>query len=87
MYITRDSISCLKAFLDGWFLRSPNDVVDDEIMTKFQERIETKYKVKTSHSWCDVLLFHSQDESHALQLFFKEFDEFRESLKKLRLVF
>lgn len=77
MYISRNSISCLKAFIDGWFLRSPDTVTDSIIMEDFQNWIEKKYKISTSHSWCDIILFYSQDESHALSKFFDDFDEWR----------
>ncbi|WP_166923473.1 hypothetical protein [Flavobacterium poyangense] len=78
MYIGRNSIFCLKAFLDGWYLRSSNDVSDSGIMNEFQDRIVKKYDIKSAHSWCDILLFYSQDEGKALELFFNEFEEFLE---------
>ena len=73
MYITRNSISCLKAFIDGWFLRDPDNITDSEVMKNFQDWIENKYNIKSSHSWCDIILFYSQDESAALMKFFDEF--------------
>ena len=74
MYIGRNSISCLKAFIDGWYFRNSNGVSDMHIMNDFQDWVEKKYNVSTSHSWCDVLLFYSQDESSALSKFFDEFE-------------
>ena len=79
MYIGRSSISCLKAFLDGWFLRSPDDVVDSSVMEDFQNWVERKYNIATNHSWCDIILFYSQDESDALTKFFDDFDKWRDS--------
>lgn len=76
-YIGKNSISCLKAFLDGWYLRNPNKVIDANIMNEFQEWIEKKYDIKTNKSWNDILLFNSQDEGKALELFFTEFNEWR----------
>jgi hypothetical protein len=76
MYLGKRSISCLKSFLDGWFLRNPEAVTDGETMSYFQEWIEKKYKVSTSHSWCDVILFYSLDESDALENFFQYFNEY-----------
>lgn len=78
-YTGRNSISCLKAFLDGWFIRSPLNVIDSITMEKFQEWIELKYNVSSSHSWCDIILFHSQDESTALIKFFEEFDNWHKN--------
>ncbi|GAA4276490.1 hypothetical protein [Aquimarina mytili] len=81
MYIGRDSISCLKAFLDGWYFRNPTGVVDTDVMNKFQDWTEKKYSTKSSKSWSDILLYNSQDESKALELFFKDFDEFIDNHK------
>lgn len=77
MYIGRNSISCLKAFIDGWYLRTPETVIDSTVMDDFQNWVEKKYNIKTSHSWCDIILFYSQDENDALSNFFREFDEFQ----------
>lgn len=74
MFIGRHSILCLKAFLDGWYIRNPKGIIDDDIMGAFQDYIEIRYKEKDSISWCDILLKNSKDESDALNLFFKEFD-------------
>ena len=82
MYLGRNYISCLKAFLDGWHQRDYSNISDIEIMNKFQEKIEKSYKIKSSHSWCDILLFYSQDESKALDKFFKEFEEFLAEYEK-----
>ncbi len=81
MYITRNSISCLKAFIDGWHFRDPDSLVDFYEMDNFQKWIESKYHINTSHSWCDIILFYSLDESTALINFFKDFEEWEESLK------
>ncbi len=82
MYIGRNSISCLKSFLDGWYLRNPEEVVDGIFMEQFQIVIERKYEAKSSKSWSDILLYNSQDESKALELFFKEFDEYKKKISR-----
>ena len=73
MYIGRNSISCLKAFIDGWYLRNPSGIIDGHIMEEFQDYIEKKYNETSCRSWCDILLYNSQDENKALELFFEEF--------------
>lgn len=75
VYITRHSISCLKVFIDGWVFRMPATV--DHSFDSFQQWVEEKYRIKSSHSWCDIILFYSQDESSALDNFFQEFDKWR----------
>ena len=77
MFLGRNYISCLKAFLDGWYHRNATGVFDALFMDDFQSWIEKKYEVKSNHSWCDILLFYSGDECKALQNFFREFDEFK----------
>lgn len=57
MYISRSSISCLKAFIDDWFYRDSSSISDPVLMDGFQNWIEQKYNTKTSHSWCDIILF------------------------------
>ncbi len=78
MYIGRNSISCLKAFIDGWAFRDPANIVDESALGDFQDWIVDKYNITTAHSWCDIILFHSQDEADALSNFFVEFDDWRE---------
>lgn len=81
MYIGRNSISSLKAFLDGWYLRSPDTISDIEVMGEFQDWVCKKYKIDT-HSWDHILLFYSFDEYNALQEFFKQFELFLSERKK-----
>jgi len=75
MYITRNDIFCLKAYLDGWFFRNPDSVIDSDIMDKFQNWIERKYSINT-HSWAHIIWFYSSDDNDALNNFFIKFDEF-----------
>jgi hypothetical protein len=78
MYISKNYISCLKSFLDGWYLRDTSNIVDIHLIGEFQDWLVDKYKIKTSHSWNDIILFYSQDEINALDSFFKEFNNFLE---------
>jgi hypothetical protein len=75
VYIGKRSISCLKAFITGWYLRSPDEVGDSDVLDKFQEWIQRKHNIY-SHSWNEIILFYSQDECDALDNFFKEFEIF-----------
>jgi hypothetical protein len=82
MYLSRNYISCLKAFISGWYLRSPDEIPDGHLLESFQIWIAKKYKIKTSHSWDSILLFYSEDETAALKLFFSEFDLFLKTSQK-----
>ena len=76
MYLGHRKISCLKSFLDGWYLRNPKEIRDIEIMGEFQDWVEKKYDMRETHSWDRILMFNSPDEFGALELFFKELDDF-----------
>ena len=76
MYIGSNSISCFKAYLDGWSFREPNGITDNIILDNFQEWIENRYTHSGTQSFAKIILFNSQDECSALALFFKLFDEF-----------
>jgi hypothetical protein len=71
MYLGKRSILCLKAFIDGWYLRSPETVEDSDTMSAFQKWIEKKYNIQSSQSWDRIILFYSQDEYDALEIFLK----------------
>ncbi len=76
MYIGGNSITSLKAFIDGWYFRDMESVHDVVLMSDFQDWIQAKYKIESTQSWARILLFYSADERDALELFFKEFDSF-----------
>ncbi len=80
MYIGKNSILTLKAFLDGWYLRAPKTIIDGNIIDGFQESIEKKYNCLENKSWSDILMDHSKNESDSLDLFFKEFNEYKKML-------
>lgn len=75
MYISKNYISCLKAFLEGFMMST--ELSDAPIMRDFQNWIAEKHRVTTSHSWCEIILFYNScDESVALEKFFVLFNEF-----------
>lgn len=81
MYIGRSSVFCLRAFIDGWFYRNPQSVVDDDIMGDFQEWIGDKYSLK-SHSWDQIIAFYSMDIKDEIPVFFDHFNEFLKTVPK-----
>lgn len=76
MYLGGNSISSLKAYLDGWYDRDREGVEDVELLNEFQDWIEERFSLKGSHSYDRIILFYSQDECSALTEFFKLFDMF-----------
>ncbi len=83
MYLGRHSIICLQAFLSGYnvakHLLKKEDTLQDREFQKFPEWIRKKFKIETSQSWANIIMFYSEDESKALDLFFELFDEFLKS--------
>ncbi|MGY5958889.1 hypothetical protein ACUY4R_002619 [Kosakonia sp. BK9b] len=76
LYLSRHTISALKAFLDGWQMREPTGIVNIETLVNFQSYIEEYYEV-TGHSWDKIILLFSQDEHDALNNFFKRYNEMK----------
>jgi len=76
MYLGANSISCLKAYLDGWYFRDVEGIDDIEIMNSFQTWIEKRFSINGVQSYARIILFYSQDECSALRTFFELFDSF-----------
>ena len=82
MYLSKNYISCLRAFLDGWWSCAYQHGIDvgADGLEEFQEWIVAKYGVISSHGWASIILFYSQDESTALKDFFTLFEEWQSSV-------
>lgn len=79
VYLGKPSIMCLQAFLSGYNvaqyqLGEPLNASD--CFDGFQEWIQEKFKINSSQSWANIILFYSEDERDALRQFFELFDEF-----------
>ncbi len=80
MYLGEPSITHLQTFLAGYFfarhqLGEP-DTEPEKHFAHFQTWIQQKFNITSSQSWDKIILFFSQDEHKALELFFELFDEF-----------
>src|SRR5439155_10019704 len=82
MYVGQKSISCLRAFLNGWEFAHEGKVDDASLMQSFQEWVAKKCGVAPSQSWDRIILFDSQDEADAFEKFFLWFDEFSAANEK-----
>lgn len=82
VYLGKPSISCLQAFLSGYNVAQyqldlrlkPENPLDG-----FQDWIQKKFNIDSSQSWANIILFFSQDERDALDIFFQLFEEFCQS--------
>lgn len=80
MYLGKCSINRLRSFLDGYRgarqdLGLPISEEETEF-DKFQEWIQERFDIKSSHGWNDIILFYSVDEKDALNKFFELFEQF-----------
>ncbi|NEQ40632.1 MAG: hypothetical protein F6K40_32170 [Okeania sp. SIO3I5] len=81
VYLGRPYIMCLQAFLSGYNVaqyESSKPLNTPYCFDGFQEWIQAKFKVDTSKSWANIILFYSTDERDALERFFDLFEEFIE---------
>ena len=80
LYLGRKSIFSLQAFLDGYYyarreLEIPLTAQESEFQ-EFLQWIRKRFDVETGQLWSSILLFHSADESKAIERFFDLFQEF-----------
>jgi hypothetical protein len=80
MYLGRCSITRLRSLLDGYGMaRMELGLPRTDQESKFdgfQEWIQKKYNITSSHGWDSIILFYSADEKDALNNFFELFEKF-----------
>ncbi|MCL1462874.1 hypothetical protein [Argonema galeatum] len=81
IFLGRSSITRLRSFLDGYMgaredLGLPRTDQEREF-NNFQDWIQKRYNITSSHSWNEIILFYSADERDALDNFFKLFEKFQ----------
>jgi hypothetical protein len=81
IFLGQCSITRLRSFLDGYIgcradLGLPETQQELEF-NQFQEWIQTRFKITSSHGWDSIILFYSADEKEALNNFFELFEQFR----------
>ncbi len=81
MYLGRCSITRLSMLLMGYSLARgdldlPTTAQESEF-DKFQEWIQKRFNITSSHGWDSIILFYSADERDALDNFFKLFEKFQ----------
>ncbi|MFB2894120.1 hypothetical protein ACE1CI_14515 [Aerosakkonemataceae cyanobacterium BLCC-F50] len=81
MYLGKRSITRLNMLLIGYSqarmeLGLPRTKQECEF-DNFQEWIQERYNITSSHGWDSIILFYSADERDALEKFFELFEKFR----------
>lgn len=82
LYVGKQSLSLIQAYIYGWVNRDEENIVDSEYLGEFQDWIQAKYNITSTQSWASIILFFSIDERDALNRFFLLFDEFLNERKK-----
>ncbi|MCI0446992.1 hypothetical protein L0152_27785 [bacterium] len=82
LYLGQRSITRLHAFIGGYSLAQHElgvpSLETEHILGEFQEWIQHRFEIGSSHSWAQIILFYSEDEQEAFQQFFDLFEEFLE---------
>lgn len=85
MYLGKCSITRLRAFLDGYEMARAElgfpDTEEQQQLDGFQEWIQERYQITSTHGWDSIILFFSVDEKDALDKFFKLLEEFLNQAK------
>ena len=81
IFLGRSSITRLRSFLDGYIaaredLGLPRTDQETEF-NNFQDWIQKRYNITSSHGWDSIILFYSADERDALDNFFQLFEKFQ----------
>jgi hypothetical protein len=80
MYWGKCSITRLRAFLDGYETARAElgfpDTEQQQQLDGFQEWIQERYQITSTHGWDSIILFFSVDEKDALDKLFKLLEEF-----------
>jgi len=79
MYIGKHSIFCLRAFMDGWYFRNPNEDVQMQLLNDFTLWLQNSFfnGKEYSCSWCEFIYWMSyNDENKALDKFFILFEQY-----------
>lgn len=85
MYMSKPSITRLSMLLTGYALARSElglPVTEQEKeFGGFQDWVQERYKITSTHGWDSIILFNSVDERDALDNFFKLFEKFRDGEK------
>jgi hypothetical protein len=76
MYLGKNNIFCLKAFIDGWYFRDESENTKIELLTEFNFWLQEKYSIHDSRNWDELLFLIFKDEKEALDNFFVLFGDF-----------
>jgi hypothetical protein len=78
MYIGKPSLSLLQAYLNG-YVAYHNEVNVEQnyfFLPQFQEYIQKRFKIESTHSWAEIITFYSSSDDAAFDSFYQLLDDF-----------
>ena len=76
LFIVEKSITKYRAFMDGWIFDKYSDIPDFYILREFQDWIQKRYEISSTHHWSQIILFYSLNEQEAFDKFLDLWDQF-----------
>ncbi|GAB2199469.1 hypothetical protein [Sessilibacter sp. MAH4] len=81
MWLPEKHIKYLGSFLDG-YIYGKNCKATCELMSGFNQFVEKKYSITTTHGWVRNIDHMSSDPHHALEKFFELFNEYMSNVSE-----
>ncbi|MBO6537067.1 MAG: hypothetical protein JJ966_12660 [Balneolaceae bacterium] len=76
LFIGEKSITKYSAFMDGWIFDKRSDIADINLLREFQDWIQQRFDIRTTHHWSQIILFFSLNEQEAFDKFLSLWDQF-----------
>jgi len=78
MYIGKKSLHLLQAYLNGYiaYHNEVNDKPNYFFLPEFQEYVQQRYNIHTTHSWASLITFFSCNDNDAFDKFYELLDDF-----------
>ncbi|OMF02653.1 hypothetical protein BK127_37060 [Paenibacillus sp. FSL H7-0331] len=80
MYLGRPSVFLLQAYMNGYvdYYNEVNEEQNYFFLPQFQEYIQKRFKIESTHSWAQIISFYSSSDEEAFNAFYRLLDEFIE---------
>lgn len=86
LYVGNRSVVKIKAFIDGYHHAkwSAGDESQDDLYFGFQQWVEGRFGLETSHDWASIILFMSGDDIEAFETTKKLWGEYTSQFQRQR---
>jgi len=83
LYLGHKSLVALRHYLNGYIdgINLNNDGVLESFYPGFQEFIQDRYHITSTHGWAEIIIFYSQSDEKAFDRFYELLNEFLEKTK------